>query len=93
MGAFSARRQVFLIERDSGFDEDVNLIAKPVLSRELEKCGVQVQLARNSWARGDMASACKQDRARVQSRNDLDNSAPVPLQAPRTDWRAEARCR
>ena len=34
--------QVFVVERDSDFDDDVNLIAKIVLSRELQNCGVQV---------------------------------------------------
>ena len=43
--------QVFLIERDGDFDEDVHLIAKLVLSRELENCGVHVHLAHKSSAR------------------------------------------
>ena len=46
--------QVFLIERDGDFDEDVNLIAKLVLSRELENCGVHVHFGTQILsARGD----------------------------------------
>ncbi len=49
-------QQVFLIERDSDFDEDVNLIAKLVLSRELEKCGARVHFDTEIvGARGDIA--------------------------------------
>jgi hypothetical protein len=36
--------EVFLVERDPDFDDDVNLLAKIVLARELQKCGVRVAL-------------------------------------------------
>jgi 2,4-dienoyl-CoA reductase-like NADH-dependent reductase (Old Yellow Enzyme family) len=46
--------QVSLIERHGDFDEDVNLTAKVVLARELEKCGVHVRFSTQIVsARGD----------------------------------------
>ena len=42
--ALSSRaREVILAERDDGYDDDVNLIAKIVLARELAKGGVDLQ--------------------------------------------------
>ncbi|HEY7246042.1 MAG TPA: FAD-dependent oxidoreductase [Xanthobacteraceae bacterium] len=58
-------QQVFLIERDDDFDEDVNLIAKLVLSRELDKCGVHVHFnTQMVAARGDIATVSDKASAR-----------------------------
>ena len=56
---------MFLIERDSDFDEDVNLIARVVLSRELDKCGVHVHFdTQIVGAGGDMATLSDKNGSR-----------------------------
>ena len=77
-------RQVFLMERDSDFDEDVNLIAKLVLSRELEKCGVHVHFSTQFMgARGDMATVLHDEIPRELQVDAMISTIrrPVPLQA------------
>lgn len=77
-------RQVFLMERDSDFDEDVNLIAKLVLSRELKKCGVHVHFSTQFvGARGDMATVLHDEIPRELQVDAMISTIrrPVPLQA------------
>ena len=58
-------QQVFLIERDGDFDEDVNLIARIVLSRELDKCGVHVHFdTQIVGIYGDMATVSDKNASR-----------------------------
>jgi hypothetical protein len=74
---------VFLIERDGDFDEDVNLIAKIVLSRELEKCGVHVQFSTQIvGVRGDMATIVDDNLSRELHVDVIISTVqlPVPLQ-------------
>ncbi len=48
--------EVLVVERDSDFDDDVNMIARIVLSRELQYCGVQVAFGTEFiGVRGDTA--------------------------------------
>ena len=48
--------KVFVVERDSDFDDNVNMIARIVLSRELQNCGVQVAFGTEFiGVRGDTA--------------------------------------
>ena len=58
-------QQVFLIERDGDFDEDVNLIARIVLSRELDKCGVHVHFnTQIVGMHGDVATVSDKNASR-----------------------------
>jgi NADPH-dependent 2,4-dienoyl-CoA reductase/sulfur reductase-like enzyme len=85
--AFSLRgHQVFLIERDSDFDEDVNLIAKIVLARELEQCGVHVHFSTELVAaRGDMATVVDDNVSRELHVDAIISTVwlPAPLQTLR----------
>jgi 2,4-dienoyl-CoA reductase-like NADH-dependent reductase (Old Yellow Enzyme family)/thioredoxin reductase len=76
--------EVFLIERDSDFDEDVNLIASIVLSRELEKCEVHVYFGTHIvGARGDIATVSDENVSRELQVDAIISTVrrPAPLQA------------
>ena len=76
--------RVFLIERDSDFDEDVNLIAKLVLSRELDKCGAHVHFSTQIVsACGDTATILEDNISRELHVDAIISTVrrPAPLQA------------
>jgi 2,4-dienoyl-CoA reductase-like NADH-dependent reductase (Old Yellow Enzyme family) len=56
--------EVFLVERDPDFDDDVNLIAKIVLARELQNCGVHVAFSTEFIAAAGDAATVKDTSAR-----------------------------
>ncbi len=84
--ALSLRAQeVLLVERDDDFDDDVNLIAKIVLSRELQKCRVHTNFSTQFvGARGDTATVVQSNVAREFKIDAIVSTIrrPAPFQAP-----------
>jgi pyruvate/2-oxoglutarate dehydrogenase complex dihydrolipoamide dehydrogenase (E3) component len=76
--------EVFLVERDDDFDDDVNLIAKVVLSRELRKCRVHVNFSTQFiGACGDTATVLESNVAREFKIDAIVSTIrrPAPFQA------------